>query len=211
MIVQGIDLQVGFSSVRLAAAGKVIHVDPAHINRPERADAILITHEHDRHLSLPDIAKVFHEDAVVVINPVCHPPLLQLDRDIHTLVVVAAGERYEADGFSILTTPAYTTSKTQGGRPCHPQLNDGLGFLITLAGKTIYVAGDTDIIPEMASFPPVDIALLPVSGGTVMTAEEAAQAAAAIKPTTAIPMHGSPEDQRAFEKLAACEVVLSAD
>jgi len=74
-------------------------------------------------------------------------------------------------------------------------------------GKRIYIAGDTDYIPEMKSFKDIDIALLPVSGTYVMTAEEAVQAALDINPKIAIPMHygsivGSEKDAQYFaEKL----------
>jgi len=54
--------------------------------------------------------------------------------------------------------------------------------------KRIYHAGDTDLIPEMDSIQ-ADIALLPVSGKYVMTADEAVQAAQKIRPQVAIPMH----------------------
>jgi L-ascorbate metabolism protein UlaG (beta-lactamase superfamily) len=83
-------------------------------------------------------------------------------------------------------------------------------------GKTIYLAGDTDHIEEMAALPPIDIALLPVSGTYVMTAAEAAEAARVIKPKIAIPMHygsivGTADDAAQFAALlkgSAIEVVI---
>jgi L-ascorbate metabolism protein UlaG (beta-lactamase superfamily) len=64
-----------------------------------------------------------------------------------------------------------------------------VGYIFTVQGKRIYIAGDTDYIPEMKTFWDIAIALLPVSGTYVMTAEEAVQAALDIKPAVAIPMH----------------------
>ena len=78
-----------------------------------------------------------------------------------------------------------------------------LGFIIEIGGVRVYHAGDTDYIPEMKTFK-VDIALLPVSGTYVMTAAEAVEAALAINPKLAIPMHydaivGSADDAKSFK------------
>ena len=79
-----------------------------------------------------------------------------------------------------------------------------LSFVVTLDGVRYYHAGDTDFIPEMEHLK-VDIAFLPVSGTYVMTADEAVNAAKAIKPKIAIPMHygaivGSEDDAKKFQK-----------
>ncbi|MEW6215781.1 MAG: MBL fold metallo-hydrolase, partial [Nitrospirota bacterium] len=84
----------------------------------------------------------------------------------------------------------------------HPKANGWVGYIFTVKGQRIYIAGDTDYIPEMKSFK-ADIVLLPVSGTYVMTADEAIKAALDIKPKTAIPMHygsiiGSKDDAKRF-------------
>ena len=91
------------------------------------------------------------------------------------------------------------------GKEFHTQDSRKLGFIVTIDGITIYHAGDTDNIPEMKDYR-CDIALLPVSGTYVMTAEEAAEAALAIKPKIAVPMHygdivGSLADAQRFQEL----------
>ena len=91
-----------------------------------------------------------------------------------------------------------------GGNPC--------GFLLHIEGKYIYHAGDTDFIPEMRELR-VDVALIPVSGTYVMTAEEAAEAVNTFKPKLAIPMHygsivGDRRDAERFKELAEVEVVI---
>lgn len=89
-----------------------------------------------------------------------------------------------------------------------------MGYIVTLNGKRIYHAGDTDEIPEMAQIK-CDIALLPVSGTYVMTAAEAAQAANTLKPALAIPMHygdadvvGTRQDAEEFKRLAKVPVEI---
>ena len=84
---------------------------------------------------------------------------------------------------------------------------------MTLDGKRIYHAGDTDFIPEMKNLKDIDVALLPVSGTYVMTAEEAVDAANAIKPKIAVPMHygkivGTPSDATKFAQLYKGETVI---
>ena len=87
------------------------------------------------------------------------------------------------DDVTVKAVPSYNTDKG-----FHPQANGWLGFIVEMDGVKIYHAGDTDVIPEMKSFD-VDIALLPVSGTYVMTADQAVEAALDIEPKMAIPMH----------------------
>ena len=115
---------------------------------------------------------------------------------------MAAGEERVFVGVSVRAVPAYNTNKK-----FHPRSAGMVGYLFTVAGTTYYHAGDTDVIPEMRDLDP-DVALLPVSGTYVMTAEEAAQAARAVRPKVAIPMHygaivGSDDDARRFAALLA--------
>ena len=112
-------------------------------------------------------------------------------------------------GVQIEAVPAYNIDKD-----FHPQKNNWLGFIITVDGVRVYHAGDTDLIPEMDTFS-VDIALLPVSGVYVMTADEAIEAARRLKPGIAIPMHydsivGSKKDAIKFKDAleGICEVAI---
>ena len=112
-------------------------------------------------------------------------------------------------GIEIEVVPAYNLDKA-----FHPRNNNWLGFIITIDGIRVYHSGDTDLIPEMDTFS-VDIALLPVSGTYVMTAEEAVEAAKRLSPKLAIPMHygavvGSGEDALRFKEAleGTCEVVV---
>ena len=94
-----------------------------------------------------------------------------------------AGDRFTVKGVDVEAVPAYNVNKQ-----FHPKDAGMLGFIVGIGGVRIYHAGDTDFIPEMNNIE-TDIALLPVSGTYVMTADEAIQAARAINPKVAIPMH----------------------
>ncbi|MBI5076624.1 MAG: MBL fold metallo-hydrolase [Nitrospirae bacterium] len=174
---------------------KVIFTDPFKIKKAEIADIILITHEHRDHCSPDDIKKLQGPNTVIVAPADCAAKLKG------SVKVIKPGDTIDVSGIRIEAVPSYNTNKQ-----FHTKDRGWVGYIFTVSGERIYLAGDTDHIPEMASFR-ADIALLPVSGTYVMTAEEAVQAALDIKPKVAIPMHygsivGTVDDAKKFaEKL----------
>ncbi len=89
----------------------------------------------------------------------------------------------------IEAVPAYNLNKfREPGKVFHPKADGKVGYMVTLDGSRFYHAGDSDATPEMKALD-VDVALLPVSGTYVMTAEEAAEAAKAMKAKVVVPMH----------------------
>ncbi|MCU0597709.1 MAG: MBL fold metallo-hydrolase [Desulfobacterales bacterium] len=158
-------------------ASKTICIDPYQILTDKKADLILITHDHFDHCSPEDIAKIQHEKSIVITEK---DSAKKLSGDVRT---IKPGEVITIDNIRIEGVRAYNVNKN-----FHPKTNDWLGFIVGVDGVKIYHAGDTDLIPEMAGIQ-TDIALLPVSGTYVMTANEAVEAAKLIKPSVAIPMH----------------------
>lgn len=184
------------------AASKTIYIDPYELSgKPEGADVICITHDHYDHCSLGDVAKIQGEDTVIVAAENCRG---KLEGDVRW---VKAGDKVTIDDLTIEAIPAYNVNKR-----FHPREAGGVGFILTIGGTTIYHAGDTDPIPEMEGLE-VDIAMIPVSGVYVATAEEAVEAANMIRPKIAIPMHyggivGSRADAERFKELWSGEVLI---
>ena len=194
---------LGHDGFLIKGDGRAIVIDPFQVKDCEPADIILVTHEHYDHCSLEDIKKVQKASTVIVTEA---NSAEKLSGDVR---VVEPGDKLTVAGIPIEAVSSYNTNKH-----FHPKQNGWLGFIVTVEGVRVYHAGDTDLIPEMASFD-VDIALLPVSGTYVMTAEEAVEAAQMIEPKVVIPMHynaivGSSDDARRFcDALAGiCEVVM---
>jgi L-ascorbate metabolism protein UlaG (beta-lactamase superfamily) len=204
---------LGHDGYKLSLSGKtIIYVDPYQISKSHHnkndADIILISHNHFDHLSIDDLKQIIGNNTTIVSAKECIDQL----RNVRAAETkgVAPGEKLTVLGVPIETVAAYNTNKH-----FHPKADGKAGFIITLNNMRIYHTGDTDEIPEMSATEP-DVALVPVSGTYVMTAEEAARAVnEKIKPKKlAIPMHygsivGSEKDAVKFKELVtACPVQI---
>ncbi len=159
--------------------GLKVYVDPYKLRDfSKKADVIFVTHSHYDHLSEEDIENLLKKDTVIVCPENGAEQLEGLN-----VIKVNPSFKGEVKGLKFECVPAYNVDKK-----FHPKENNWVGYVIDFGGIKLYHAGDTDFIPEMGKIE-CDIALLPVSGTYVMTAEEAFEAAKAIKPKIAVPMH----------------------
>ena len=183
----------GQSELKITSeAGEVLYIDPLRLpKQPQAADLILVTHEHSDHYNEAVIHSLSKSGTTVIVPETMAKPGMK---------GLAIGQTVRIGGFKVTGVPAYNLNKA-----FHPKEKHWLGYLVEVDGLKIYHAGDTDFIPEMKGLAP-DIAFLPVGGTYTMTAEEAAEAAAAIQAKLFIPMHygtivGKPEDGPRFASL----------
>ena len=177
---------IGHGTLMFEFDGKVIHVDPvgryADYTKLPKADLILVTHEHGDHLDADAIAKITKADTSIVLTEICREMLAKGE-------VMKNGDVREVLGLKIEAVPAYNiVHERSPGKPFHPK-GDGNGYVISFGDKRVYVAGDTENIPEMADIGAVDVAFLPMNLPYTMTPEMVAEAARTIRPKILYPYH----------------------
>ena len=178
---------------------KVVYVDPYDIppdSGLEKADYILVTHDHFDHLDLKSIHELSTPETTVVVPCGC---LVEGFRTCE----LEPGKEDTLDGIRVKCVPAYNI-----GKSFHPP-GKGVGWILEMDGVKIYHAGDTDYIPEMREIE-VDVALLPVGGTYTMDLEDAKRAIEEIKAEKVIPMHfgALPETQVDVSVLKSDKVVI---
>ena len=166
------------SSFRIKSGDTVVYVDPHRIPSGDTADLVLITHEHYDHMDAASIKAVEGPDTVVVANAPC---ARQLQGKVGSRIVsIEEGHTVNEKGIQVRAVPGYNNVHRRGSN---------VGFVFGLGGLTIYHAGDTGRVPEMASLGPIDVALLPIGGTYTMDEKEAADAVKDVRPKVAVPMH----------------------
>ncbi len=176
----------------------ILYVDPFQMKEERHdADLILFTHPHFDHFSPEDFRKAAKEDTAYVCPGSMKQKVLDAGVKPEKLSTLEAEETLCICGIEVEGVPAYNTNK-----PNHPKENGWLGYVLEIGPHMVYVAGDTDRIPEGEAVT-CDIALVPIGGTYTMNAEEAAAFVNAIHPHTVIPIHygcivGSLDDAAMF-------------
>ena len=175
-------------SIRIVFDGKEIEIDPVTKigNRTvdytafPKADFIFLTHEHFDHLDTVALRQLTKEGTQLFVNP----------RSAEILgcgQVMVNGDRLQlADDISVEAVPAYNT--TEGHQQFHPQGRDN-GYILTFDGFRVYVAADTEDIPEMGEIKDIDVAFLPCNQPYTMTPEQLVKAARVVRPKVLFPYH----------------------
>ena len=144
-----------------------------------KADYIFVTHEHGDHYDAKSIKQLTGEKTQLVMNKRC--------ADMYgSGKVMANGDKLQLADMSVEAVPAY--NYTEGHTQFHPKGRDN-GYILTIDGLRIYIAGDTEDIPEMSKIKDIDIAFLPCNQPYTMTPDQLIRAAKVIKPKVLFPYH----------------------
>ena len=177
---------IGHATLMFTFGGKIIHVDPfsrlTDYSKLPQADMILLTHEHRDHLDLKALDNLRADKTKIILTKNCA-------QQVKGGIIMQNGDMKTVDGLKIEAVPAYNLVHMRSeGVPFHTKGN-GNGYVITLGDIRIYVAGDTENIPEMKQLKDIDVAFLPMNLPYTMTAEMVADAARAFKPKVLYPYH----------------------
>lgn len=202
---------------QIKTKNRIIYIDPAYLKTyytkypkkiefsswpnpidglPEKlpkAHVILITHEHKDHVKDVTVRRIRRADALVLAPKRCSRELGK------SITVIAAGDVASFKNIRITAVEEYNAEGGSSTRKIHRK-GRGVGYVINVEGKTIYHAGDTDMIPEMKKLGPVDVALLPIGGTYTMNIKEAVDATITIGPRAVIPMHHLRAEPWEFKK-----------
>lgn len=177
---------IGHGTLMFTFGGKVIHVDPfsrlTDYSKLPQADMILLTHEHRDHLDLKALDNLRTDKTKIILTKNCA-------QQVKGGIIMQNGDVKTVDGLKIEAVPAYNLVHMRSeGVPFHSKGN-GNGYVITVGDRRIYVAGDTENIPEMKQLKDIDVAFLPMNLPYTMTPEMVADAAKAFKPKVLYPYH----------------------
>lgn len=192
------------ASIRIVFDGKEIQIDPVGLlgNRTTdyaavpKADYIFVTHEHRDHFDQTAIGQLTADATQLITNSRCAGMLGRGK-------VMNNGDRLSLDEtFEVEAVPAYNT--TEAHKQFHPKGRDN-GYILTIDGLRIYIAGDTEDIPEMSGISDIDIAFLPCNQPYTMTVDQLVRAARMVRPRVLFPYHYGQTDVSTLPEL------LSAD
>ncbi|MCK4630835.1 MAG: MBL fold metallo-hydrolase, partial [Bacteroidales bacterium] len=150
---------IGHGTLMFRINGKVIHIDPvmreADYTSMPNADLICVTHEHGDHLDKKAISEIWKENTKFILNQ-------NSFNIISKGKVLVNGDTWQWEGFTIKAVPAYNVeNRRSNGEPFHPK-GIGNGYVFTFGDVKVYVAGDTENIPEMKNLENIDVAFLPM-------------------------------------------------
>ena len=188
------------ASLAISVGGKYIYVDPVSANADygalPKADVVLITHSHYDHLDVAAVEKLLAADTEILCDRTSAEAFEMNCYTMHPGSVATP-----RDYLKVEAVAAYNT--TDGHLQFHPKDREDCGYILTLGGSRIYIAGDTEPTPELKALKNIDIAFLPVNQPYTMTVDQAVEAVKAIRPTIFYPYHyGEVEEKTDIDRLA---------
>jgi L-ascorbate metabolism protein UlaG (beta-lactamase superfamily) len=188
---------LGHASVLIEHAGKVIEVDPASmafdIAKAKPGDLVLITDIHGDHLDPKALPKARKAGAPVVIPAAAK-------EQVPDGTAIGNGESRTVAGVAIEAVPMYNLQRGPSAGQLFHTKGRGNGYVITVGGKRLYFAGDTECIPEMKALKNIDVAFIPMNLPYTMTPAEAAECVKAFQPKIVYPYHSNGQKPEEFRE-----------
>jgi L-ascorbate metabolism protein UlaG (beta-lactamase superfamily) len=184
---------IGHGTLMFQFGEVIVHADPvsryADYSKLPKADIVLITHQHGDHFDKAALNLITKPDVKIIITET-------ISKDYEGGIIMKNGDTKIIQGVEIQAVPAYNVEhKRNSGDPFHPK-GEGNGYVITFGNKRVYIAGDTENVPEMDQIENLDIAFLPMNLPYTMTPEMVADAAIRMQPTVLYPYHFGDTDPK---------------
>ncbi len=214
------------SWIQIKTEGRVIYIDPAYLRtyysrypkkieyskwpdpidglpeKLEKADIILVTHHHKDHCKKETVNRLKKQRTKVIAPKQCMKELGD------NIVVIVPGMELDIYDIHIRAVEAYNKKHKDKTKSMHKK-GAGVGYIVTVEGKSLYHAGDTDLIPEIGLIGNIDIALLPIGGrGFTMDINDAVKAAKRINPRLVVPMHRFDSSAEEYKNTLECESAI---
>ncbi len=188
------------ATLALTYNGKTIYVDPtggaeafSGLNEP---DIILITDIHGDHFSSKTLKALDTKNTAFIVPNAVAEQMTKIFDD--QLTILRNGETTAEAGISIKAIPMYNLPQSPDA---YHVKGRGNGYVLTMGGKRIYIAGDTEDIQEMRSLENIDVAFIPMNLPYTMTVEQAADAVLDFEPAIVYPYHYGDSDIQKFKRL----------
>jgi len=177
---------LGHASLFIEWNGKNIFVDPysevADYSKEPSADLVLLTHHHYDHLDKEALKYILKKESIVVATKICKEELSQVN-------ALTQGDTFNYKGIDITAVYAYNIkNKNDQGEPFHPR-GEGNGYILDFNGYRLYIAGDTEHIPEMKELGEIDLAFMPKNLPYTMSDQMFAEAVKTVMPKQLFAIH----------------------
>jgi L-ascorbate metabolism protein UlaG (beta-lactamase superfamily) len=185
---------INHATLQIVHGANIIDVDPtpqADFTGLAAPTIVLITDIHGDHLDAPTVAKIRTPGTKIIVPAAAAAKF-------ENPIVMANGETKTVDGISIEAVAMYNLTRGPAAGQLYHDKGRGNGYVLTIGGKRIYIAGDTEGTPEMRALKSIDVAFIPMNLPYTMPPAEAAAAVKAFNPKIVYPYHYRGSDPKEF-------------